>query len=404
MLEWYDFAVYGYVAIHIANNFFPSDDKTASLLASFATFGVGFLARPFGGIAFGRLGDTRGRRAVLLATLLLMAAATVVIGLLPTYSTLGVLAPSLLVVARLAQGFSAGGETTTAAAFIVEWAPKGRRGLFGSFQQVGSALGLLSGTLMAAIITTILPADTMAAWGWRIPFLIGAILAPVGLIIRASVSETPVYSAATNAAATGNFNAPKKGRLIPVLKCFLFSLFWSVGFYFFLSYMPTFAQRELKLDASLSFWLSTAASAAYVLAIPIFGALSDRIGRKPILMGSCIGFALLLMPLFKSLTANPTTAMLLGVMLITAVMLAMYTGPAAATLSEIFPTHSRSSGMAVGYSVATVIFGGFTPFIATWLIVQFGTPLAPIYYVIACAVAGGLSIAAFRETSRDELN
>jgi MHS family proline/betaine transporter-like MFS transporter len=168
--------------------------------------------------------------------------------------------------------------------------------------------------------------------------------------------------------------------------------------------MPTYAQRELKLDPSVSFWLSTAASLAYVLAIPIFGALSDRVGRKPILLCSCFGFTALLLPLFRTLTANPSVTMLLVVMLITAVLLAMYTGPAAATLSEIFPTRRRSSGMAVGYSVATVIFGGFTPFIATWLIVQFGTPLAPIYYVIACAVTGGVSIATFRETAWDDLD
>lgn len=402
MLEWYDFAVYGYLAIHIASNFFPSEDKTASLLASFATFGVGFLARPFGGFAFGRFGDTRGRRAVLLATLLLMAAATFVIGILPTYPTIGVLAPLLLVAARLAQGFSAGGETTTAAAFIVEWAPHGRRGLFGSFQQVGGALGLLSGTLMVATVTTIISPEAMSAWGWRVPFLIGAVLAPVGLIIRASVSETPVYRASAKAPPVAK---PAAGnRAIPVLKCFLFSLFWSVGFYFFLSYMPTYAQRELKIAPSASFWLSTAASCIYVLAIPIFGALSDRVGRKPVLLTSCVCFAVLLLPLFKWLIADPTVPMLLGVMLVTAIMLAMYTGPAPAMLSEIFPTHNRSSGMAVGYSLATVIFGGFTPFVATWLIAQFGTPLAPIYYVIASAVAGGLSIAAFRETARDELN
>lgn len=405
ILEWYDFAVYGYVALHIAANFFPSHDDTASLLASLAAFGIGFLARPLGGFFFGRLGDKKGRRSVLLATLLLMAFATCLIGLMPTYESIGIAAPILLVVARLAQGFSAGGETTTAAAFIVEWAPDRKRGFYGSFQQVGSAAGLLLGTLLVAVVTSLLSAEDMREWGWRIPFLIGAILAPVGFMIRNSVDETPEFSEVMQQASKESDPKPviSDGMYKRIVQAFLFTLFWSVGFYFFLSYMPTYAQRQLKLDPSTVFWLNTVASLIYMSAIPVFGALSDRVGRKPVLLCSCVGFALASVPFFTLLTSAPTYGMYAAVMIGSGILLAMYTGPAAATLSEIFPTRSRSTGMAIGYSLSTLVFGGFTPFISTWLIAYFGTPLAPIYYIVICACAGGASILWLRETAKDRL-
>jgi MFS transporter, MHS family, proline/betaine transporter len=405
VLEWYDFAVYGYVATAIAANFFPSTDDTASLLASFATFGVGFVARPFGGFLFGRIGDVRGRKAVLLQTMLLMAISTVAIGLLPSYSTLGIAAPIILVLARLAQGFSAGGETTGAAAFIVEWAPTNRRGFFGSFQQVGSATGLLLGGLAAAILTSLMSAEDVRQWGWRIPFLVGGLLGPIGFLIRRTVDETPVFTHVAAAPQTDETKLPPGMLARFVTKAFLFTMFWSVSFYFFLSYMPTFAQRELKIPGSQTFWINTLSTACYIVMIPMFGALSDKIGRKPVVIGSCVGFAVLLQPMFSLLTSStPSIGLFAATVLVFSVFLAMYTGPAAATLSEIFPTRYRSSGMAVGYSISTVVFGGFTPFIATWLISVFGTPLAPIYYVIVCAVAGAVALLTFRETSRGALS
>lgn len=403
ILEWFDFAVYGYLAVYIAAHFFPSTNQTVSLLASFATFGVGFLARPLGGFFFGRYGDKHGRRAVLLVTLLLMAGATFLIGTIPTYASIGLAAPIVLVILRLAQGFSAGGETTAAAAFIVEWAPHNRRGLYGSFQQVGSAAGLLLGTLTVAILTTMFSKETMAEWGWRIPFLIGSVLAPIGFIIRKSVGETPAFKLISTEQESVEDSTPVKMPGL-MMKAFLFTLFWSVGFYFFLSYMPTFAQRELQLDGSSVFWINTLATTLYILVIPVFGMTSDRFGRKPVIMGSCLGFSVLSIPMFSMLASHATLGMYTTTMIVSAILLAMYTGPAAATLSEIFPTRYRSSGMAVGYSLSTLVFGGFTPFIATWLIAQFGTPLAPIYYVTVCAVVGTIFIFTLKETAKEKLN
>lgn len=403
ILEWYDFAVYGYVAIYIAPLFFPSDDPTVSLLASLGAFGVGFIARPLGGFVFGRIGDRMGRRAVLLVTLLMMAGATLVIGLMPTFATLGIMAPVLLVAARLVQGFSAGGESTTAAAFIVEWAPQGRRGLWGSFYQMASGVGLLLGSLIVAGIHSMLGAEAMADWAWRIPFLLGAVLAPIAFMIRRTAEETPMFQAASGGAVPSQPN-PIGAAAPRILRAFLLTLFWSVGFYFFLSYMPTYGNRELKIDASIVFWVNSVASLVFILITPCTGALSDRIGRKVTLLISCVFFTVASVPMFVFLNQNPTTLNYTLIVVITGLFFSVYTGPAAATLSELFPTNTRSSGMAIGYNISSVIFGGFTPFIATWLIREFGTPLAPIYYVSLSALVGGVFIATLRESAHRPLD
>src|ERR1043166_5975651 len=194
VLEWYDFAVYAYVAAYIAKNFFPQGDPVTALLATFLTYGLGFLARPLGGIILGRVGDTHGRKTALLITIALMAIGTVLVGILPTYAAIGVAAPLLLVVARLMQGFSAGGEWGSSTAYIVEWAPQDQRGFYGSFQQMSVVAGLLLGSAVAAIMNTVLTPEQMDAWGWRVPFLLGGILGPVGLWMRRTIDETPAYT------------------------------------------------------------------------------------------------------------------------------------------------------------------------------------------------------------------
>ena len=400
ILEWFDFAVYGYLAVILAANFFPADNPTSSLLASFAAFGVGFFARPLGAIYFGRLGDTAGRRFMLMWTMVLMAAATVVIGLLPTYAQIGIGAPILLVLCRLAQGFSAGGETTGATAFIVEWAPVGRRGLTGSAQQIGSAMGLLLGSLSAALLTELLTKEDLYSWGWRIPFIVGGVLAPVGLMIRRSVGETPHFAEANKAAQE---ILPAWAITKMILRAFMFTSFWTVGFYFFLSYMPTFAQRELKISPSTSFWFNVASTSFYICLVPFIGALSDRIGRKTLLIGSCVGFAVLLYPVFSALAGGLSIAYYFAAVMLFAVLLATFAGAAPAFNAELFPTRYRTTGMALGNSCATIVFGGFTPFIATWLIATFNTPLAPIYYVVTVAILCGLFILTVPETAKRPL-
>jgi MHS family proline/betaine transporter-like MFS transporter len=401
LLESFDFVVFAYLAGVIATNFFPSADETASLLATFATFGVGFLARPLGGFAFGWIGDRRGRKVMLMWTLSLMAVATLAIGILPTYSMIGVAAPCLLVLARVCQGLSLGGESMGSVAFIVEWAPEGRRGFIGSFQQVGSGLGLLLGSLTVAVLSTALSAHAFQTWGWRIPFLLGVVVGLVGLLIRTMAHETPAFLSAT-AQATMSPAIPRGVLGGLAFKAFIFTLFWSIGFYFFLSYMPTFAQRQLQISGMTAIWVNTFMLAIYILAVPCAGLASDKIGRKPVLLASCLGFALICYPVFRLLLSEADLALYVPAVAVFAVALAMYTGPAPATIAEMFPTRHRSRWMAIGYS-ASVALSGFTPYIAVWSIAYFDTPLAPVYGVMASAIVGGLFLLSVGETARQTL-
>src|SRR5262249_47057808 len=293
LLEWDDFGVYGFLAGLIAQKFFPGSDPTASLLASFAAFGVGFLARPLGGIVIGRLGDTKGRKAALVLTIFLMAFGTVGLGLLPSYETIGIWAPMLLVALRIVQGIAAGGEWGTSTAFMIEWSPPARRGFFGSFQQVSTAGGSLLGSAIAAILTSLLSPSAMLDWGWRVPFILGAILLIVGIYLRQNVGETPAYEASRQAAAP---EAVISGAPLGAL-AFGFTIFWTVAYYTLLAWMPSFTQRFAGLTPSEALWSNTIGLIAMIIAVPIWGALSDKVGRRPILMASAISIGLLSWPL-----------------------------------------------------------------------------------------------------------
>jgi MHS family proline/betaine transporter-like MFS transporter len=399
VLEWYDFAIYGYVATIIAKNFFPGGDEVGALLATFATFGIGFVARPLGGIIIGRMGDTHGRKAALLLTIFMMAVGTVGIGLIPTYSSIGIMAPLLLVICRLMQGFAAGGEWGGATAFIVEWAPRGRRGFFGSFQQASVAGGLLLGSGIAALFSTLLSPEQMESWGWRIPFLIGFALLPVGLYMRNNIEETPAYREAQDATAS----EPQTAGWILAAKAFGFTILWTVSYYVILYYMPTFTQKYAGLSRTESLWSNTIGLVLLVVAIPIMGSWSDKIGRKPLLLGCCVAFAVLTYPLFAYMLSGVSMLHVVGIQLLFGLMIAMFSGPGPAAIAEIFPTNSRSTWMSTGYSLATSVFGGFAPFIATWLISATGSPISPTYYLILAAVASAIVIATLRETAHEEL-
>ena len=364
LLEWYDFGVYAYLAGLIATKFFPNTDPTASLLASFAAFGVGFLARPLGGIVIGRLGDTRGRKAALVLTIFLMAFGTVAIGLLPSYEAIGVWAPILLVCMRIVQGFAAGGEWGTSTAFMVEWAPQDRRGLFGSFQQVSTASGTLLGSGIAAIMTSSLSQATMLEWGWRVPFLFGALLFFVGAYLRRNVDETPTYEASRQVAV----EQPVIAGFPLGARAFGFTIFWTIAYYTLLAWMPSFTQRFAGLTPSQALWSNTIGLIAMVIAVPFWGALSDRVDRRPLLMASAISIGLLAYPLFSLMTNGTGLALVMPLQILFGILLALYSGAGPAAISEIFPTHLRSTWMSSGYALSVAIFGGFAPFIATWLI------------------------------------
>jgi MFS transporter, MHS family, proline/betaine transporter len=404
VLEWYDFAVYGYVATIIAKQIFAPGDELAALLSTFAVFGVGFLARPLGGIIIGRIGDTHGRKTALIITIMLMALGTVMIGLIPSYATIGVLAPILLLVARLMQGFSAGGEWGGSTAFIVEWAPEGRRGFYGSFQQMSVVAGLLLGSGMAALFNTVLAPDAMESWGWRVLFLFGGLLGPVGMWMRRNIDETPAYRAvASETAVETPAAAPPVSPYVLALKAFGFTVLWTVSFYIFLAYMPTFTQRYVGLTRATALWSNTAGLFLLMLAIPFFGILSDRVGRKPLLLACCIGFIVLPYPAFALMLGGASLPVVIAIQLLIGLTIALFSGPGPAAIAEIFPTRTRSTYMSTGYSLAVAIFGGFAPFIATWLIGLTGSPISPVFYVIACATVSAVVIWSLRETAFEKL-
>jgi MHS family proline/betaine transporter-like MFS transporter len=400
LLEWYDFAVYGYLALIIAANFFPRSDELTALLSTFAAFGVGFVVRPLGGILVGRLGDVKGRKAALTLTIFLMAAGTVLIGLLPTYQSIGLWAPALLVLARLMQGFAAGGEWGGATAFIVEWAPENRRGLFGSFQQSSVAGGLLLGSGVTALLSSLLAPEQMEAWGWRVPFLLGGILAPVGIYMRRNIDETPAFRRVRDQ-SPAHSNSSSPAAL--AARAFGFTVLWTTAYYMLLTYMPTFTQKHVGLSRTEALWSNTLALLVLVLLAPAFGSLSDRIGRKPLLLLCCAGLALLSYPLFQLMLSHSTLGTVVGVQALFALLIASFSGPGPAAIAEIFPTHMRSTWMSAGYSLAVAIFGGFAPFAATWLIARTGSPLSPTWYLIAAAIVSTLVITSLRETAHNKL-
>jgi MFS transporter, MHS family, proline/betaine transporter len=400
LLEWYDFGVYAYLASLIATKFFPGSDPTASLLAAFAAYGVGFLARPLGGIVIGRLGDTKGRKAALVLTIFLMAFGTVGLGLLPSYDAIGVWAPILLVTLRLVQGIAAGGEWGTSTAFMIEWAPEGRRGFFGSFQQVSTAGGSLLGSGVAAILTSSLSSAAMLDWGWRVPFLLGALLLVVGAYMRQNVDETPSYEASRQAAAE---QPPVSGFPLGA-RAFGFTIFWTIAYYTLLAWMPSFTQRFAGLSPSQALWSNTIGLIAMVIAVPFWGALSDKVGRRPLLMASAISIGLLSYPLFSLMAGGSGLALVLPIQILFGILLALYSGAGPAAISEIFPTHLRSTWMSSGYALAVAIFGGFAPFVATWLIQATGSPVSPTYlYLLPAAAISLLVIWSLKETSGTRL-
>ena len=401
VLEWYDFAVYAYLAAVIGKNFFLGSDVT-QLLSAFAVFGVGFVVRPLGGIVIGWIGDKKGRKVSLLLTIFLMAAGTVLIGIIPGYSTIGVLAPALIVLARLMQGFSAGGEWGGSTAFIVEWAPAERRGLFGSFQQSSVAAGLLLGSGDAALTNTLLSPAAVESWGWRIPFLLGGLILPVGVYMRRRVGETPIYRRSreeTGAVAP----ADPTSNLVLAARAFGFTILWTVSYYIMLSYMPTFTQKYAHLSHAEALWSNTIGLLVLVAAVPLMGRLSDRYGRKPLLIACCVSFILLPYPLFLLMLSGAGLGTIVAIQILFGLMIALFSGPGPAAIAEIFPTRVRSTWMSTGYSLAVAIFGGFAPYIATKLIELTGSPISPTYYLIAAAIVSTLVILRLRETAHEAL-
>jgi MFS transporter, MHS family, proline/betaine transporter len=404
LVEWFDFAVYGYLAATLGAIFFPSENPTISLLSSFAVFGVAFFARPLGGFVFGPLGDRIGRQSVLAAVVIIMSIATFAIGFLPGYSAIGIWAPILLVFLRLVQGFSAGGEFGGASAFLAEYSPDDRRGFLVSWIEFSAVGGFLLGSGSVLLLTAAIGEDAMSSWGWRIPFLLAGPLGLIGLYIRLRLEDTPEFTALEQAGEVSEspFRETITQNWQPILQVVGLVIIQNAGFYIVLTYMPTYFSEELGFTSTSSSLSAVATLLVAMALIPPLGALSDRIGRKPLLAASCVGFALLSYPLFllmnqKSLLAAGLAHVALGA------LLAVFLSTTIAALTELFPTRVRYGGFSIGYNISVAIFGGAAPLFATWLISVTGNPLSPAFYLIAAAVASLITIATISETARTPL-
>lgn len=405
-IELYDFTIYGFFAVALGRAFFPSSDPMASLLSSFATYGVGFLMRPVGAVIIGAYGDTYGRRAALVLTIGVMATATGLTGVLPSYASVGIWAPILLVVCRMLQGFSTGGEWGGAAAFLVEHAPAGHRGFVGSLATFSVHLGIFAGSLTATLLTSALSNDAFLSWGWRLPFLIGFVLGPFGYYLRNRVAETPAFEqkvVASHAVAKSPIRETLATQRVPMILAFCLAIVGAVNNFTFIIFMPSLAVQQFKFDAQSALFCATVASILVTVLIPFVGGLSDRIGRRGIMIVCGFSHVVLAYPLFLLIATTQSFAAMLVTQCVAAVMLALYSGVIPAILAELFPTRIRYTGLSTAYGLAVTIFGGFAPFIAAFLIRATGSLTSPAFYVMAAGLVSGIAALFMTDRSQQDL-
>lgn len=402
-VEWFDFAIYGFLATYIAAKFFPAGNDTAALLNTFAIFAAAFFTRPLGGFVFGPLGDRIGRQRVLAVVILLMSAATLAIGLLPTYAAIGVAAPLLLLFFRCLQGFSAGGEYGGGAVYLAEYATDARRGFTVTFMAWSGVVGFLLGSITVTVLQAALPAAAMDSYGWRIPFLLAAPLGLVGLYIRLRLDDTPEFTRLSHDDDVSH--RPLREAVTTswtlILQVIGLFLIFNVGYYVVFTFLPTYLIRTLDYSKTASFLSITLASlVALVLILPL-AALSDRVGRRPLLIAGSALFLVAAYPLFLLLNAGSLAAAITAHCLLAAIE-AVYVSTAVTAGVELFRTRVRYSGFSVGYNVAVAGFGGTTPYVVTWLTSETGA-LAPAYYLMAAAVLSLLTVVTLRETAGTRL-
>jgi MHS family proline/betaine transporter-like MFS transporter len=403
-VEWFDFAAYGFLATILTREFFPSGDPTVGLLKTFAVFAVAFALRPLGGMFFGTVGDRIGRKRTLAVTILMMAGATTLIGLLPTYGRIGYWAPLMLTIIRCVQGFSAGGEYAGACAYVMEHAPRRRRAFFGSFVPVSTFSSFACAAVVAYALESSLSSASMIEWGWRIPFLIAAPVGLIGVYLRVSLHETPAFAAleGKHEVAHAPLAETLKSQSGNMLKLGAFISVTALSFYTFTTYFATYLQVAGHLSRGASLLVTVLALCFAAAFCPLAGLFSDLVGRRMTIATTGIFIIASVYPAFSLGGSGVLTESLIGVALLAvgAVLSGVVTAP---LMSEVFATKTRYTASAITYNVAYTIFGGTAPLVATWLISSTGTNLSPAYYLIAVsifAMIGGLSL---RETSKTAL-
>jgi MHS family citrate/tricarballylate:H+ symporter-like MFS transporter len=392
-LEFYDFITFSFFAIQISHSFFPESQTAHGLLYSLATFGVGFLTRPLGGIVIGMYGDRVGRKPAMVLSFALMGASILGVALTPSYAQIGITAPILLVIFRLAQGFALGGEVGPSTAYLVEAAPPYRRGLYVSIQFMTQDLAVLAAGLAGFVLTTWLTPAALDAWGWRIAFLIGAPIVPLGLHMRRNLPDTLHH--------TDQPVATAEQRRVPVrlIVLALLLMMATMIYIYGLDYITTYAQDSLHMTPASAFGATVMLGLCAVVADPMSGLLSDRIGRRPVLLCAAAILVLLLVPAYWVMTELKSAPVIFGVMGILAALQAFFTTPALVTVTESFPKAVRSGALAIIYALAVSVFGGSTQFAVKTLIDLTGSALAPAWYMTGAVLIGGIAMSLMRETA-----
>ncbi|CAM2986620.1 MFS transporter [Cupriavidus taiwanensis] len=404
-LEFYDFTVYSFFAVLIGKLFFPVSGGIGQLMLSLATFGVGFVARPLGGLLIGLYADRVGRKPAMALTLWLMGLGSLLFVVAPTYAQAGMAAPLLIVLARLLQGFALGGEVGASTALLMEYADDHSRGYYGSWQLFSQGVSVLLGAVVGLSLTNGLSPDALQSWGWRVPFAIGILVIPLGLYIRRHLEETAGAPAAgapghEGAGLAGIFGA--HGRV--VVAGVLVTIGGTSATYIVLHYMTSYAATVLKIPLGLSMAAGCVAALVQVALSAQAGRLSDRIGRKPAILWSRVAMLALIYPAFMLLNARPSLGMLLAVVAVLALLLVLNTVPSVVLITELFPRRIRASGLSVVYCIGVLIFGGFAQLIATWLIELTGNASAPALYVIGCGLISLVGLAMVPETAGKRLD
>ncbi|BAN47242.1 MFS transporter [Metapseudomonas resinovorans] len=382
-LEWYDMALYAYFAYTISRLFFPTDDASLSLLITFGTFGVSFLIRPLGAIVLGAYADRAGRKKSLTLSISLMMAGTFIIACLPTFETIGILAPIGILTARLLQGFSAGGEFGSSTAYLIEHASERQRGFIASLQFASQGLGTVLASLFGLVLTSTLSDEDLLAWGWRIPFIFGLLIGPVGFYIRKHCDESPAFQQAepSRRPVRDLFSGQKLLVLIA-----MGTLIVSTASNFLIQYMPSYAANDLGMPQASGFMATLIGGLILTFVTPFVGMLSDRVGRVRIMIAAALVYLCVAYPAFVWLNAAPTQTSLILIVCLMALIKAIYFAPLPALMAETFPVQTRAIGMSLSYNIGVTLFGGFAPFIAASLITLSGDKTAPSYYLMFAAL------------------
>lgn len=384
-LEWYDWNAYAVFAVFFAPQFFPEGSEATALLSTLAIFAVGFFFRPLGGALLSAFTDRHGRRAGLMLSVLLMAGGSLLIAVAPTYEQVGLLAPVLLLLARIAQGLSTGGEFAASATYLAELAPPGRRGFYSSFLYLSNVLGTITATLVAALLTSLLGTEAVAEWAWRVPFVLGALLGVYGMYLRRALDETEAYLAGAERRVPRPTLEVLRRHPLGALRVVGFTVGATVAYYTFVVHLPTYAQQEHGVPTTSAQWASIAAQLVLVVALPVMGVVSDRIGRRPLLVVFAAGYVLLSVPLFALLGSSAWS--LFAVMSVGLVLFSCYGAVAPTAMAELFPTEVRTAGIGLPYALTVALFGGTAPYVVQWLSGAGRGDWFPWYLALLCLIS-----------------